>query len=236
MPNQQDLGIDKQVTEAVYPGDILADQELGKCDVDAWGVWFKCLLPMWRDRTASVTGTIESLARLWGCTPRKARRAIEQFKEHKPCDVTQCHDRITLTCRRLARREKVRKQGAKRQQKFRESQSNGPVTEEKGLSSSSLSSSSSDTPKGVSNTEGAKAPSPRFQPPTREEVIEYAKSIDFPSINPDAFIDHYEANGWMRGNTKIKSWKACVRTWKHGAGSGKTKAKKTIRVRKELMG
>ena len=33
--------------------------------------------------------------------------------------------------------------------------------------------------------------------------------------SPEEFIDHYEANGWMRGNTKIKDWKACVRTWEN---------------------
>ena len=27
------------------------------------------------------------------------------------------------------------------------------------------------------------------------------------------FVDHYIANGWMRGKAKIKDWKACVRTW-----------------------
>ncbi|MCD8052170.1 MAG: hypothetical protein LUE89_10925 [Clostridiales bacterium] len=32
-------------------------------------------------------------------------------------------------------------------------------------------------------------------------------------MNAQLFVDHYEAGGWMRGNTKIKSWKACVRTW-----------------------
>jgi hypothetical protein len=33
------------------------------------------------------------------------------------------------------------------------------------------------------------------------------------SVDPQAFLDHYEANGWVRGKTKIKDWKACVRTW-----------------------
>jgi hypothetical protein len=49
-------------------------------------------------------------------------------------------------------------------------------------------------------------------PPALEEVAAYCKERDN-GIDPQRFIDHYEANGWMRGKNKIKDWKACVRTW-----------------------
>ena len=49
-------------------------------------------------------------------------------------------------------------------------------------------------------------------PPTLEEVTQYCLERKN-NINPQKFIDHYTANGWMRGKTKIKDWKACVRTW-----------------------
>lgn len=52
----------------------------------------------------------------------------------------------------------------------------------------------------------------RFTPPTLEEVAAYCQERNN-NIDPQHFIDHYEANGWMRGKNKIKSWKACVRTW-----------------------
>lgn len=52
----------------------------------------------------------------------------------------------------------------------------------------------------------------RFTPPTLEEVSEYCKSRGN-AVSPERFIDHYQANGWMRGKNKIKDWKACVRTW-----------------------
>lgn len=51
-----------------------------------------------------------------------------------------------------------------------------------------------------------------FTPPTLEEVKEYLKSKDS-NIDPERFINYYEATDWMRGNTKIKNWKACVKTW-----------------------
>lgn len=52
----------------------------------------------------------------------------------------------------------------------------------------------------------------RFTPPTVQEVSDYCSSRGN-AVNPDHFLDHYEANGWMRGKNKIKDWKACVRTW-----------------------
>jgi hypothetical protein len=55
----------------------------------------------------------------------------------------------------------------------------------------------------------------RFAPPTYEEVKSYCEERGN-SIDPQRFIDHYEANGWMRGKTKIKNWRACVRTWEKG--------------------
>jgi hypothetical protein len=58
-------------------------------------------------------------------------------------------------------------------------------------------------PKGKSN---------RFIPPTIEQVREYCNER-MNGVDPQSFIDHYTANGWMRGKTKIKDWKACVRTW-----------------------
>ena len=50
-------------------------------------------------------------------------------------------------------------------------------------------------------------------PTNAKEVEEYAKSIGY-FVDGQQFIDHYEANGWMRGKNKIKCWKACLRTWK----------------------
>lgn len=61
--------------------------------------------------------------------------------------------------------------------------------------------------------EGRQAPkSPRFKKPSIQQIIEYCSERGN-SIDPNEFFDHYEANGWVRGKTKIKDWKACVRTW-----------------------
>jgi hypothetical protein len=63
----------------------------------------------------------------------------------------------------------------------------------------------------------------RFTPPSVSEVSEYCSSRGN-SIDPQAFVDHYEANGWMRGKTKIKDWRACVRTWEANSPAKKESA------------
>jgi len=68
----------------------------------------------------------------------------------------------------------------------------------------------------------------KFSPPTSKEVEEYARSIEF-LIDGEKFVSHYAANGWMRGKTKMRDWRAAVRYWKttekenNGYGSGKTR-------------
>lgn len=59
-----------------------------------------------------------------------------------------------------------------------------------------------------------------FVPPSLDEVKEYVKSKNSP-IDPERFINYYEATGWMRGNSKIKNWKACVKTWESKENTNK---------------
>lgn len=59
---------------------------------------------------------------------------------------------------------------------------------------------------------------PRFTPPTVEEVRAYCQEAGCTLVNPDRFVDFYEANGWVQGKGKpIKNWKASVRTWQQKA-------------------
>lgn len=59
---------------------------------------------------------------------------------------------------------------------------------------------------------GGKKKSP-FSPPTVEEVAAYCRERNN-GIDPEAFVDHYEARGWRyNGNVAMKDWKAAVRTW-----------------------
>jgi len=52
----------------------------------------------------------------------------------------------------------------------------------------------------------------RFIPPTYQEVFNYCRERNN-KVDSQRFIDHYTSNGWMVGKTKMKDWKASVRTW-----------------------
>ena len=51
-----------------------------------------------------------------------------------------------------------------------------------------------------------------FKKPAAEEVGDYCKARGN-TIDPETFVDFYDAKGWLIGKNKIKDWKACVRTW-----------------------
>ena len=55
-------------------------------------------------------------------------------------------------------------------------------------------------------------PKKKFVRPTLGQVADYCKGRNN-GIDPQKFIDHYTANGWMRGKSPIKDWQATVRTW-----------------------
>lgn len=58
----------------------------------------------------------------------------------------------------------------------------------------------------------------RFAKPTLEEVAAYCGERNN-SVDPQRFIDYYEARGWVVGKTKMKDWKAAVRTWERNDDS-----------------
>lgn len=69
-----------------------------------------------------------------------------------------------------------------------------------------------DTNTPCSPPRGTRASRQKFIPPSHAEVAAYCKERDN-TIDPQEFLDHYDANGWKRGSTPIRDWKACIRTW-----------------------
>lgn len=60
----------------------------------------------------------------------------------------------------------------------------------------------------------------RFTPPSVNEVREYCISRKN-GIDPEAFVDYYEARGWKYGQGKpVVDWKAAVRTWERRRAGG----------------
>ena len=52
----------------------------------------------------------------------------------------------------------------------------------------------------------------RFTPPSLKEVSEYITEKGY-HVDAQSFVDFYTSKGWRVGNSPMKDWKACVRTW-----------------------
>lgn len=59
---------------------------------------------------------------------------------------------------------------------------------------------------------GGEGVSSRFVPPTPQEVDAYCQQRQN-GIDGNEFCDFYASKGWMIGKSKMKDWRAAVRTW-----------------------
>ena len=51
-----------------------------------------------------------------------------------------------------------------------------------------------------------------FTPPSLQQVTDYCRQRSS-VIDPQRFVDYYEANGWMRGKFPMRDWKEALRSW-----------------------
>lgn len=58
---------------------------------------------------------------------------------------------------------------------------------------------------------------PRFSPPTLDEVAAYCEERDR-GVDFEKWFNHYTANGWRVGKNPMKDWRAAVRTWEKNSG------------------
>lgn len=58
----------------------------------------------------------------------------------------------------------------------------------------------------------------KFIPPTVQEVRAYCMERGN-DVDPERFVDFYEAKGWMVGKNKMKDWRAAVRNWERNKAS-----------------
>jgi hypothetical protein len=73
-------------------------------------------------------------------------------------------------------------------------------------------------PDGHTFPTGAKPKQTRFVAPSVELVAEYCTERKN-GIDAEYFVDFYAAKGWKVGQTTMKDWKACVRTWEQRSGN-----------------
>lgn len=56
-------------------------------------------------------------------------------------------------------------------------------------------------------------------------------------VDPQTFVDFYESKGWMVGKSKMKNWKAAVRTWeKDNQRRGQTRKEETTKHGSTMAG
>lgn len=69
----------------------------------------------------------------------------------------------------------------------------------------------------------------RFVPPGPGELAQYATEIGYPDFDAQAFLDYYEACGWVVGKARkpMVSWRAAVRTWRRMAEQWNAKPTRT---------
>ena len=69
--------------------------------------------------------------------------------------------------------------------------------------------------------------------PSLEEVRLYQIETGI-QVDPDAFFDYYEGQGWTRGGQPIKNWKAVFRGWKNKEVYGKKPPEVSDAIRRWL--
>jgi len=65
----------------------------------------------------------------------------------------------------------------------------------------------------------------RFKKPTINDINDYCKQRSN-TIDAETFFDFYESKDWKVGKTKMKDWKACVRTWEKRQTTSKSSMSK----------
>lgn len=81
------------------------------------------------------------------------------------------------------------------------------------------------------NKEKVAAAPPRaacFTPPTVDEVKSYCMERKN-RVDPERFVDFYASKGWLVGKTKMKDWRAAVRSWERSDSQQKAQDKDRIR-------
>jgi hypothetical protein len=69
----------------------------------------------------------------------------------------------------------------------------------------------------------------RFTPPTLEEVTAYIAERRSP-VDPQRWMDHYTAKGWVVGKSPMKDWQASVRTWERDSSPKADKHATSVRL------
>ena len=72
-----------------------------------------------------------------------------------------------------------------------------------------------------------------FRKPTIEEIKSYCKERNN-YVDAETFYDFYESKDWYVGKSKMKDWKACVRTWEKNKPRRERKSNEFLETMEEF--
>ena len=111
---------------------------------------------------------------------------------------------------------------ANRQRRFREKQKQLALPERYDGVTKNNESKSIELEKDIEKEKDNSKPQKRFTKPTLEEVQAYCQERN-KGVDAQKWYDHYSANGWKVGRSKMVDWKAAIRTWERSVDNGQRK-------------
>ena len=175
--------------------------------------------------TKSLPCSPEALAEELGFEAETVKQALKCFKELDMIKIAK-NGHILISGwaehQSMESTEKVREQNRLRKQKQREKEKQlaESVTSRDSHATETEEETEKETEKETEtekneNERADKPPRTHFVKPTYDEVKQYCDER-MNLIDPQYFIDFYDANGWTQGKDKpIKDWRAVVRTWEN---------------------
>ena len=193
-----------------YPGDWMKDPALRSVSVAGRGLWIDLLCLLFESETRckmDFNGEVDEstlISRMTGVPRKQVNRLLGELER---AGVFSRDAKGMIYSRRMKRDQELRliraqcgKLGgnpALLNQKL-----NREVNH-----TSNQSFNQKPTPSSSSSTSVKEAP------PTLEEVKEHFKSLGYLESDGEEFFYHHDANGWIRGKSKIRKWRSAVAYW-----------------------
>lgn len=98
----------------------LGDSDLNRCSFATQGFWARCINIMNRDEVSELSGTVDQMRRLLGCTPEELLEYSTELRDTGTADVTIGNDFVTIISRRRKRELKGKEINRLKVQRHRE--------------------------------------------------------------------------------------------------------------------
>ena len=190
-------------------------------DINTRNVFIYCIIVAnhqdtdWRGipiKRGSFLTSIETLSKSVGLTVKQTRRAIEKLKKTKELGITRVSTManagsIVTICNydkyQVLNDTEGQMEGQTEGQQKGKGRANGRATNNEYKNDNNIK---------ENNNSNELLQKKVFVAPSVDEVAAYCRERGN-GIDAERFVSYYESIGWVVGKTKMKDWKAAVRTW-----------------------